>query len=165
MWRRLGDGEVYTYVTRNQQPSWDDWCSKYDTSGTDTFHHIHCTPTTGIEMGTGSFRFHHHRWHRIRQEVHLNQNPGAKGYIKLWVDDTAEVYVTDVIMRDNTNFDIDGLFFSTFYGGGDSSWACPQNTATFYRNFRLSTDTMSASSSELVGWNAVKAYMSRMFNK
>ena len=151
MWRPLGDGEVYAYVTHNQEGSWDAWCAKYDTSSTEPYRHIHCTPTTGIELGRGAFRFHHHKWHKIRQEVHLNRNPGEKGYVKLWVDDHAEVHVTDIIMRDNTHFDIDGIFFSTFYGGGDSSWACPADTHTYYRNFRLSTDTKTPSHSQLVG--------------
>ncbi|XP_060555320.1 uncharacterized protein LOC132716141 [Ruditapes philippinarum] len=151
MWRPLGDGEVYAYVTHNQEGSWHDWCSKYDTSSTESYRHIHCTPTSGIEMGRGAFRFHHHKWHKIRQEVQLNRNAGEKGYIKLWVDDHAELHVTDVIMRDNTHFDIDGIFFSTFYGGGDSSWACPRDTYTYFRNFRLSTDTKTPSHSQLVG--------------
>lgn len=151
MWRRLGDGEVYTYVTHSQDPSWDTWCNKYDSSSVEKYKFIHCTPSTGIEMGTGSFRFHHHKWHKIRQEVHLNEQPGEKGYIKLWLDNNAEVYITDVVMRHNTDFDIDGLLFSTFYGGGDSSWACPRDTYTYFRNFRMSTDSSDMSSTELIG--------------
>lgn len=152
MWRALGDGEVYAYVTHNQNPSWDSWCDRYDKSSVENYRHIHCTKTTGIEIGKSSFRFHHHKWHKIRQEVNLGQ-PGHNGYIKLWVDDHAEVHVTDIIMRDNSGFDIDGIFFSTFYGGGDSGWACPRDTYTYYRNFRLSTDTKTPSSSQLVGWS------------
>ncbi|WAR06758.1 hypothetical protein MAR_016716 [Mya arenaria] len=75
----------------------------------------------------------------------------GEGYIKLWVDGHAEVHVTDIIMRDNTGFDIDGLFFSTFFGGGDSSWASPHDTYTYFRNFKITTDTMTPSNSQLVG--------------
>ncbi|XP_052811478.1 uncharacterized protein LOC128239073 [Mya arenaria] len=151
MWRPLGDGEVYTYVTHNQEPSFDTWCGKYDHSSTASYMHVHCTPSTGIELGRGAWRFHHHKWHHIRQEVHLNAHSGQKGYIKLWVDGHAEVHVTDIIMRDNTGFDIDGLFFSTFFGGGDSSWASPHDTYTYFRNFKITTDTMTPSNSQLVG--------------
>lgn len=151
MWRPNGDGEVYTYVTHNQDPSWDQWCNKYDNSHTEPYRHIHCTPDTGIELGRGSYRFGTHKWHKVRQEVQLNAQPGQKGHIILWIDDHAEVHVTDIIMRPSTGFGIDGLFFSTFYGGGDKSWACPQDTYTYYRNFRISTDTKAPSQSELVG--------------
>lgn len=82
--------------------------------------------------------------------MRLNELPDSgEGYIKLWMDDKAEVYITDIRMRNNADFGIDGLFFSTFYGGGDSSWACPQNTSTYFRNFRLFTDTMVQDQNEL----------------
>lgn len=151
MWRPNGDGEVYAYVTHSQDPSFDQWCSRYDNSHTEPYRHIHCTPTTGIEIGRGAFRFVTHKWHKIRQEVHLNAHAGSKGEIILWVDDHAEIHVTDIIMRPDTGFGFDGLFFSTFYGGGDQSWACPQDTYTYYRNFRISTDTRTPANSELVG--------------
>ncbi|KAL4231082.1 hypothetical protein ACF0H5_008665 [Mactra antiquata] len=141
MWRPWGDGEVYAYVTHNQDPSFSSWCSHYESSSVASYEKLHCTTGYGVEFGRASFRFHHSRWHKVRQEVHLNSQPGHKGYIKLWIDDTPYIHHTDVIMRDNTNFDIDGIFFSTFYGGSDSSWACPRDTYTYYRNFRLSTDT------------------------
>lgn len=32
---------------------------------------------------------------------------------------------------------VGGLFFSTFFGGSDSTWASPKNQSTFYRNFSL----------------------------
>ena len=91
------------------------------------------------------------RWHKIRQEVHLNSASTAAGYIKLWVDGHAEIHTTNVIMRHSHAFDIDGLFFSTFYGGGDHTWACPHDTYTYYRNFRITTDTHTPSTSQLVG--------------
>jgi len=152
MWRRLGDGEVYAYVTHNQQPSFDHFCNDNDhLTSSEKYKQIHCTPTTGIELGSGSFRFQHSKWHKIRQEVHLNSVSDQPGYVKLWVDDHAEIHVTNIIMRHSNAFAIDGLFFSTFYGGGDSSWACPHDTYTYYRNFRISTDTHAPSTSQLVG--------------
>ncbi|KAH3735987.1 uncharacterized protein LOC127850590 [Dreissena polymorpha] len=151
MWRALGDGEVYAYVSHTQNPSFDTWCAKYDHTSTPAYMHVHCTADSGIEMGKGAFRFQHNRWHHIRQEVHLNAQPGQKGYIRLWVDGHAEIHVTDVIMRANTHFDIDGLFFSTFFGGHDSSWASPSDTYTYYRNFKITTDTLNPSQNELVG--------------
>lgn len=142
MWRANGDGEVYAYVTHSQNPSWSEWCDLYDTKQTNKSKHIHCTSTTGIEIGDGSFQFQTQTWHKIRQEVQLNTLAGENGYIKLWVDDEPVIYVTDIIMRDNTDFNIDGIFFSTFYGGGSVKWACPADTYTYYRNFKLSDDIM-----------------------
>ncbi|XP_052251065.1 uncharacterized protein LOC127858142 [Dreissena polymorpha] len=151
MWRPLGDGEVYAYVSHSQNPSFDTWCAKYDHTNIPAYMHVHCTDDKGIEMGKGTFRFQHNRWLHIRQEVHLNAQPGQNGYIRLWVDGHAKTHVTDVIMRQNTHFDIDGLFFSTFFGGADSSWASPNDTYTYYRNFKITTDTLNPTQSELVG--------------
>jgi hypothetical protein len=36
---------------------------------------------------------------------------------------------------------IDGLFFSTFFGGGDSSWASPVDQHADFAGFAVSTDT------------------------
>ena len=151
MWRTHGDGEVYAYVTHDQENGFKNWCAKYDHSNTPTYKHVHCTNSTGIEMGTSAWRFRTNHWHKIRQEVHLNANPGQKGYIKLWVDGHAEVHVTDVIMRNNTAFAIDGLLFSTFFGGNKTSFASTDVRFSYFKNFRISTDTMAPSITELVG--------------
>ncbi|KAH3772986.1 uncharacterized protein LOC127844203 [Dreissena polymorpha] len=151
MWRALGDGEVYAYVTHSQSPDFQTWCAKYSHASTPAYMHIYCVPGYGIEIAKNTWRFQHNHWHLVRQEIHLNDHPGQNGYIKLWVDRRAEVHVTDVHMRANTNFGIDGLFFSTFFGGGDSTYACPHDTYTYFRNFKIFTDTATPSHSELVG--------------
>ncbi|KAH3772985.1 hypothetical protein DPMN_174333 [Dreissena polymorpha] len=76
--------------------------------------HVHCTDDKGMEMGKGTFRFQHNRLHHIRQEVHLNDQPGQNGYIRLWVDGHSEIHVTDVIMRKTQISKLTGCFSLRF---------------------------------------------------
>ena len=140
---------MYTYVTHDgQKTDFSDFCDH--AAHYSQYHRIECTGK-GIQLGSGAFQFSKNKWIKIRQEVHLNSSPGNNGYVKLWVNDHAEIHVTNIVMRANTHFDIDGLFFSSFYGGNDDSWECPHDTYTYFRNFRISSETHTPSSSQLVG--------------
>ena len=42
---------------------------------------------------------------------------------------------------------INGMFFSTFFGGSDSSWATPEDQYTYFRNMQLFAGTGAATGS------------------
>ena len=149
MWRKDGDGEVFTYMTHDQMPSWTEWCQEL--ADVDLYRRVHCTGYAAIQIGTKSFRFRHEKWHKVRMTVHLNSQRGQPGYISLWLDDHAEVHATDVVMRSRFDFGIDGILFSTFYGGSDPTWACPADTYTYFRNMKLSTNVELPRIDELLG--------------
>lgn len=152
MWRDGGAGEVYAYVTHDgQKIPYDDYCLKYDHSGTEINHKIHCSDSYGFSIGRGSFKLTsgNHKWYSIRQEIHLNSSPNHSGYIKLWVDDVPKIHVTDIVMRANTNFGIDGVYFSTFFGGNSRKYACPHNTYAYFRNIRITDETKSITHGDL----------------
>ena len=44
---------------------------------------------------------------------------------------------TGLVMRSTASRHVRGLLFSTFFGGGDASYAAPRACATYYRNFKL----------------------------
>ena len=39
--------------------------------------------------------------------------------------------------RSSSNLNIGGVYFSTFFGGGDDSWAPPADVNAYFRNFQL----------------------------
>ncbi|MEB3882522.1 polysaccharide lyase [Lyngbya sp. CCY1209] len=112
MWRRDGDGEVYAYL-----PTSD----KYGTS-----------------IDRGAWRFVPGRWYHIEQEVVLNEPGQENGRIRLWVDGAQVINRDDVMFRTTDELKIEGIFFSTFFGGGDLSWATPEDVYVDFAEFSVS---------------------------
>jgi hypothetical protein len=97
MWRSGGAGEVYGYIST--------------TSG------------YGNDWGRGNFRFAADgRWHTVSEHVHLNTPGRSDGYVTLSYDGRVVVSQPNLSVT-KTRTPIAGLFFSTFYGGHDRSWA------------------------------------------
>jgi hypothetical protein len=112
MWRAGGAGEVYAYLP------------------TSIAH--------GTSLGRGSWHFTPGAWNCLEQAVVLNQPGRADGSVTVWLDGH-EVYVArGVRFRDTTSLRIDGLFFSTFFGGGDSTWASPYDQSAQFAAFAVS---------------------------
>ncbi|MGC9527902.1 MAG: polysaccharide lyase [Limnospira sp.] len=112
MWRRDGDGEVYAYLPTSE---------KYGTS-----------------VDRGAWRFVPGRWYHIEQEVVLNEPGLENGRIRLWVDGNPVIDRDDVMFRTTDELKIEGIFFSTFFGGGDLSWATPEDVYVDFAEFSVS---------------------------
>lgn len=113
MWRTNGAAEVYGYITSS---------SGY-----------------GDSWGRGNFTFQADgQWHHLVERIHLN-NPGlADGWVSLSYDGTTDITKSGLAITD-TNTPIGGLFFSTFYGGHDRSWAPSALMHIDFANFHAST--------------------------
>ena len=107
MWRKDGRGEAYLYH-KNQPDRYGDQ----------------------VDF-PADFRFPEETPIRVRMRVTMN-DPGKKnGKIQVWIrlgeDDTeAEqevVHRTDLEWRSLDTFGVDSLYFESFYGGSDDSWA------------------------------------------
>ena len=112
MWRRDGDGEVYAYL-----------------------------PTSkgfGTSIDRGAWQFEPGDWYQVEQEVKLNHPDRSDGEIRVWVDDKLVIDQRDLKFRTVDSLKIDGVFFSTFFGGGDSSWATPYDVHADFANFAVS---------------------------
>lgn len=112
MWRRDGDGEVYAYL-----PTSDEY---------------------GTSIDRGAWRFVPGRWYHIEQEVVLNEPGQENGRIRLWVDGAQVIDRDDVMFRTTDELKIEGIFFSTFFGGGDLSWATPEDVYVDFAEFSVS---------------------------
>ncbi len=113
MWRSNGDGEVYAYLPTNDSL----W---------------------GISLGRGSWRFKAGTWTLVEQQVVLNVPGQANGSIKLWIDEKLVIDQAGLRFRDVPQLKIDGIMFSTFFGGNDASWATPITTHIDFARFALS---------------------------
>nr|BCI57567.1 cellouronate lyase [Mizuhopecten yessoensis] len=128
MWRGGGDGEVYAYIPHEQYPNYSSWCKN---------SHIICNDHSGQSIGRGDFVFGKEKWQKLTQYVKLNNVGSHDGVLKVWLDHKLVYHSSSLVFRKHSSIHIDGLFFSTFFGGGDDDWASTADTYTLFRDFRL----------------------------
>ncbi|WP_190801641.1 polysaccharide lyase [Leptolyngbya sp. FACHB-261] len=111
MWRRNGAGEVYAYLPTSSE--------------------------NGTSLGRGNWRFKPGVWQRLEQEVTLNTPGKSDGRIQVWVDGNLVLSANNLTFRTTENLRIEGILFSTFFGGGDPSWATPEDVYVDFADFAV----------------------------
>jgi hypothetical protein len=89
----------------------------------------------GTSLGRGSFHFTPGKWHCLEQELNLNTPGQADGLVRVWLDSEAVFEQQQLLFRSVGQLRIEGVFFSTFFGGGDASWAPPRDTHADFAAF------------------------------
>ncbi len=120
MWRKQGEGEVYAYLPTSE---------KYGTS-----------------IGRGAWQFKPGIWYEVEQEVILNQPNQEDGRIRVWINNELVLNRGGLVFRTTDRLKIEGIFFSTFFGGGDPSWSTPKDVYTDFADFSVSQVTVQTSS-------------------
>lgn len=113
MWRAEGAGEVYAYL-----PS-----SRGD----------------GTSLGRGNWTFEPGRWVQVDQYVHLNAVGEEDGRIRVLIDEREVLDERGLVFRTTDALRVDGVFFSTFFGGSDSSWSTPRDQYADFAAFAVTT--------------------------
>lgn len=111
MWREQGVGEIYAYLPKNI--------------------------LYGISYGRGSFQFTPGKWYTLEQELKLNTPNKTDGRIKVWVNGKQVMDINNLKFRSVDSLKIQGIFFSTFFGGDDAYWATPNDTYADFANFAV----------------------------
>ncbi|MGB7439660.1 MAG: polysaccharide lyase [Coleofasciculaceae cyanobacterium] len=111
MWRRQGDGELYAYLPTS---------NNYGTS-----------------IGRGNWQFQPGVWHHLEQEVILNEPGQENGRVRVWVDGTEVLEEDGLTFRSVDELKLEGIFFSTFFGGGDPSWGTPKDVYVDFAEFSV----------------------------
>lgn len=112
MWRSGGRGEVYAY-TQNK------------------------TARCGESLGRGNWAFPTGRWVAIEEEVLLNTPGRDDGRVRVWIDSRLVLDQGGLVYRSGPAVHIQGLFFSTFFGGKKPEWASPRDQGADFADFRL----------------------------
>lgn len=77
-------------------------------------------------------------WHNVTQHIELNTIDGstvyADGVMNVWIDGLLVINETDLIYRTVDTLELEGIFFSTFFGGNGEDWATPVDTTIDFRN-------------------------------
>jgi hypothetical protein len=101
-----------------------------DTCG-DDFPYAACG--AGVRFSPGA-------WHRVVHRMRMNTPGLPDGIAEAWLDGSLALARHDVAFRgQGHDFRIDGLYFSTFFGGGDASWAPAADQAIDFDDFVVST--------------------------
>jgi hypothetical protein len=112
MWRPDGAGEQYAYILPPRE--------------------------YGTELGLGSWQFTTGTWHRIAEELILNKSGSPDGVSRIWFDQDpaspATFEATRLTFRNDAT-PVTAVFFSTFFGGHDASWATPVDTFVDFADF------------------------------
>ena len=110
MWRAGGAGEVYLYAPGE----------------------------SGTSLGRGSWIWPRGDWTCVEQHVELNNPDEDDGSVTVWLNGN-EVYAERGIRyRTVDHLRIEGIFFSTFFGGADPSWAPSKDEHADFASFGLS---------------------------
>lgn len=110
MWRADGAGEVYLYAPGE----------------------------SGTTLGRGDWTWPTGAWTCVEQRVVLNDPDSDNGEVTVWLDGTEVFSKTDLIYRTVDTLKIEGIFFSTFFGGADPSWAPARDQYADFAGFELS---------------------------
>lgn len=111
MWRKKGDGEIYAYL-----PTSITW---------------------GTSIGRGNWRFLPNKWYKLEQQITLNSVGQTNGQIQVWVDDKLVVDEKNLLFRTTDKLLIDGIIFSSFFGGEGLEWITPNSTYADFIGFTV----------------------------
>lgn len=112
MWREQGQGELYEYVV-NQDEDY------------------------GASVGRGLWHFPAGRWVTIEQEIVLNDPDSDNGIARVWIDGEPVLEQHGIVYRTSDTVTIDGLMFSSFFGGHGEGWRTPRDQYADFTGFRL----------------------------
>ncbi|XP_041377428.1 uncharacterized protein LOC121389846, partial [Gigantopelta aegis] len=130
MWVRHGDGLVYAYIAPPDQQA-PEFCRNKKNE---------CYSVYGYGLGRGNWRFRTGEWQNIAQYVKLNTPGRTDGVIRVWFNHKLVYEANNVNIRRKDSVKIDGIFFSTFFGGNDLNWSPPHDVFACFKNFVLSTN-------------------------
>lgn len=123
MWRRAG--KVIQYVYHPDQPG---------TYG-EEFEYRRNGEVVSFEPGT---------WHTVQHRIVMNTPGQSDGRIQAWFDGQLALDETGLRFRDIADFAVDGFYFSTFFGGGNDTWAPDSDMHIYYDDFVVARERIPA---------------------
>jgi hypothetical protein len=80
------------------------------------------------------------QWHRVVHHLRMNSAGQTDGVLEAWFDGAPALARTDMLFRPTGGaFQIDALYFSTFFGGSDTTWAPTADQIADFDDFVIAT--------------------------
>ncbi|WP_244612985.1 polysaccharide lyase [Modicisalibacter radicis] len=112
MWRKEGQGELYEYVANKD--------SDY-----------------GDSVGRGKWTFPTGEWITLEQEIILNDPERDNGIARVWIDGEPILEQHGIVYRTTDDLSVDGVMFSTFFGGHGEDWRTPRDQVADFGAFEV----------------------------
>ncbi|WP_227370173.1 polysaccharide lyase [Halomonas sp. M20] len=112
MWRENGQGELYEYIANSDE--------EY-----------------GLSVGRGDWYFPTGRWVTVEQELILNDPDRENGIARVWIDGQPILEQQNIVYRRTGDLTIDGVMFSTFFGGNGKEWRTPRDQIADFGAFEI----------------------------
>ena len=77
------------------------------------------------------------QWHEVVHEIKMNTPGQNDGHVTCWFDGVKALEAEAMRFRDIADFGIDGLYFSTFFGGSNSTWATSKDETVLFDDFHI----------------------------
>ncbi|KAF8506485.1 hypothetical protein BU17DRAFT_100702 [Hysterangium stoloniferum] len=114
MWRKNGQGELYTYLP---QPSMGSQFKGNQQLCTVKPYNV-CSTDAGASVGRGSWSFTPGKWTVLSQRIKLNDAGVQNGELEVIVNGQTMFNLNGVAFRDSDKGRFDGYIFQSFFGGG-----------------------------------------------
>ncbi len=79
------------------------------------------------------------QWHHVEHRVVINTPGQYDGIVEGWFDGELALHIDDLRFCTTDAFSIDGLYFSTFFGGSGSDWAPSKDETVDFDGFIISS--------------------------
>lgn len=99
-----------------------------------------CDYNAGVSFYRGSFTFQTGVWTNLRLYMRLNTPNVTDGVLQLYVNNELKIDYRSINWRQYPDKFIEGVYFATWYGGSDSTWAPTNQQYTLFRNIKMYYD-------------------------
>lgn len=103
-------------------------------------YHMDKPHTYGEDMqlttGSGDVYFQKGQWYQIIERVKINTGNNYDGEVQVWINGEQALLRTNIRFVNNGD-QVDTLYFSTFHGGNDASWAPSVDCHVWYDDMRI----------------------------
>lgn len=112
-WDKDGKGSIYAYTPKNES-------------------------TYGSRLGSEKWPLTRTESNKITMYIQLNDINKSNGTLKVWHNNRKVVDIGDITFRNTESLKIDGVIFSTFFGGSNESYATPVDTYIDFYDMKIS---------------------------
>lgn len=120
----LGAGEAYAYI-----PTSDKLCSSTQ---------VICNSDYGTSFSRGVIHFSTAKWTHMDIYIKLNTGSNTNGILQVWQDGSLMINQQHLQFRSSDAVGMSSTMFSTFFGGGSTSYATLVDTSTYFKNYQFS---------------------------
>lgn len=110
-----------------------------DDGGGAVYAYLPTSKVWGTALGSNAWSYKKGTWHQITQKIQLNSAGQADGVLKVWLDDRLVYSNQEMIYRYDNLLSIDGILFSSFFGGNKPKFASSKDTFAQVKNIVISS--------------------------